>query len=285
MWESVGLSRGASSDAARDWGDTRGRRQRPQSPQPRTALAPNDVAALLLPPMPSPSSRPTTGPSRSSSMISSVRARPRTRQARVGRQDDLGALRPRSNQGAVPLPGGPARSAGARSDVLEAVEEHHVVKWLLTELERTDPTDERFNPRVTVLIEERPSPRAQRGAGPLPRSAALDGTSCASFVLSWPTRRAPSLPEPPPSRGCRTLLPAIFVAGHSVAERHRHGPRRGRRPQPWRGSSRSSHDDDRVGRSSRTPRRCRRIRPHLGRVVRRRTDRTSSSSSGAGWSN
>ncbi len=39
------------------------------------------------------------------------------------------------------------------SDVLEAVEEHHVVKWLLTELERTDPTDERFTPKVTVLIE------------------------------------------------------------------------------------------------------------------------------------
>ncbi len=37
--------------------------------------------------------------------------------------------------------------------VLESIEEHHVVKWLLSELEETDATDERFNAKVTVLIE------------------------------------------------------------------------------------------------------------------------------------
>jgi hemerythrin superfamily protein len=38
-------------------------------------------------------------------------------------------------------------------DVLEAIEEHHVVKWLLDELEHMDPSDERFKAKATVLIE------------------------------------------------------------------------------------------------------------------------------------
>ena len=38
-------------------------------------------------------------------------------------------------------------------DVLEALEEHHVVKWLLDELEHMDPAAERFKAKVTVLIE------------------------------------------------------------------------------------------------------------------------------------
>lgn len=39
------------------------------------------------------------------------------------------------------------------STVLEALEEHHVAKWLLSELEGMDPTAERFDAKVTVLIE------------------------------------------------------------------------------------------------------------------------------------
>jgi hemerythrin superfamily protein len=37
--------------------------------------------------------------------------------------------------------------------VLESVEEHHVVAWILSELVRTDPTDERFDAKMTVLME------------------------------------------------------------------------------------------------------------------------------------
>jgi hemerythrin superfamily protein len=36
---------------------------------------------------------------------------------------------------------------------LESLEEHHVVKWVLSELETLDPRDERFDAKVTVLIE------------------------------------------------------------------------------------------------------------------------------------
>ena len=39
------------------------------------------------------------------------------------------------------------------STVLESLEEHHIVKWVLSELEDTDVDDERFEPKVTVLIE------------------------------------------------------------------------------------------------------------------------------------
>ena len=42
---------------------------------------------------------------------------------------------------------------GVDDTVLESIEEHHVVKWLLSELADLDPTDERFDAKVTVLIE------------------------------------------------------------------------------------------------------------------------------------
>ncbi|MBV8559710.1 MAG: hemerythrin domain-containing protein [Acidimicrobiia bacterium] len=41
----------------------------------------------------------------------------------------------------------------ASDDVLESLEEHHIVKWVLSELDGMDPTDERFQAKVTVLIE------------------------------------------------------------------------------------------------------------------------------------
>jgi hemerythrin superfamily protein len=37
--------------------------------------------------------------------------------------------------------------------VLESLEEHHIVKWVLEELRGMDPADERFDAKVSVLIE------------------------------------------------------------------------------------------------------------------------------------
>ncbi|WP_327286835.1 hemerythrin domain-containing protein [Streptomyces sp. NBC_01198] len=37
--------------------------------------------------------------------------------------------------------------------VLESVEEHHVVLWMLSELAGLDPEDERFDAKMTVLME------------------------------------------------------------------------------------------------------------------------------------
>ena len=40
-----------------------------------------------------------------------------------------------------------------QDDVLEAIEEHHIVKWTLSELQDLDAGAENFAPKVTVLIE------------------------------------------------------------------------------------------------------------------------------------
>jgi hemerythrin superfamily protein len=37
--------------------------------------------------------------------------------------------------------------------VLESLEEHHIVKWVLSELHGMDPQDERYDAKVTVLAE------------------------------------------------------------------------------------------------------------------------------------
>jgi hemerythrin superfamily protein len=50
----------------------------------------------------------------------------------------------------------PAARAGVtetEDHVLESVEEHHVVAWLLSELQTLNPADETFDAKVTVLIE------------------------------------------------------------------------------------------------------------------------------------
>ena len=42
---------------------------------------------------------------------------------------------------------------GAEDHTLESLEEHHIVKWVLSELDSMSPADERFDAKVTVLIE------------------------------------------------------------------------------------------------------------------------------------
>ncbi|MFI6115106.1 hemerythrin HHE cation-binding protein [Kitasatospora sp. NPDC051164] len=37
--------------------------------------------------------------------------------------------------------------------MLESIEEHHVVVWMLSELAGLDPQDERFDAKMTVLME------------------------------------------------------------------------------------------------------------------------------------
>jgi hemerythrin superfamily protein len=42
---------------------------------------------------------------------------------------------------------------GSDEIALESLEEHHIVKWVLSELETMSPEDERFDPKVKVLME------------------------------------------------------------------------------------------------------------------------------------
>ncbi len=46
-----------------------------------------------------------------------------------------------------------ALSDEAEAQTLESLEEHHLVKTTLAELTKLDPGDERFHPKVTVLME------------------------------------------------------------------------------------------------------------------------------------
>jgi hemerythrin-like domain-containing protein len=46
-----------------------------------------------------------------------------------------------------------AEVEGTKDDVLESIEEHHIVKWVLQEIKDLDPRDERYDAKMTVLIE------------------------------------------------------------------------------------------------------------------------------------
>ncbi|GAA3159963.1 hypothetical protein GCM10020001_100080 [Nonomuraea salmonea] len=85
--------------------------------------------------------------------------------------------------------------------VLESVEEHHVVVWMLSELKKLDPADEHYDAKMTVLMENvrhhveeeeqewfPPGPR-----GPGPQAAAGAGRADGPGQ----ERRAPGPPEDP----------------------------------------------------------------------------------------
>jgi hemerythrin superfamily protein len=89
---------------------------------------------------------------------------------------------------------------------LESLEEHHIVKWLLSELEDLDPTHERFDAKVTVLmenvrhhVEEEETdffPKVRRELG---RTALADlGEAMADAKKSAPTHPHPRASDAPP---------------------------------------------------------------------------------------
>jgi hemerythrin superfamily protein len=91
-------------------------------------------------------------------------------------------------------------------DVLESLEEHHVVKWLLSELEGMTPKDERFDAKVTVLIEnvrhhveEEEQEMFPRIRKMLSRSDLADlGEALANAKKVAPTHPHPKAPDEPP---------------------------------------------------------------------------------------
>ena len=112
----------------------------------------------------------------------------------------------------------------AENVVLESMEEHHVVKWVLSELEDMDPKHERFDAKVSVLIEnvrhhikeeERelfPEVRAALGRKRLVEI----GDALAKAKKTAPKRPHPRMPDTPPGN-----VVAGLVAGavDSVRER------------------------------------------------------------------
>ena len=90
--------------------------------------------------------------------------------------------------------------------VLESLEEHHVVKWTLSELEALPPDHERFDAKVTVLIEsvrhhveEEESdlfPDVRKALGR--KQLAEIGEAMAKAKKVAPTRPHPRAPDEPP---------------------------------------------------------------------------------------
>ncbi|HWE70292.1 MAG TPA: hemerythrin domain-containing protein [Acidimicrobiales bacterium] len=100
--------------------------------------------------------------------------------------------------------------------VLESLEEHHIVKWVLSELEGMDPGDERFDAKVTVLIELVRHHVDEEEHGLFPQVRATLGRSRLAEIgdqlekakRTAPTRPHPRQPDTPPAN-----LMAGMVAG------------------------------------------------------------------------
>jgi hemerythrin superfamily protein len=91
-------------------------------------------------------------------------------------------------------------------EVLEALEEHHVAKWVLSELDGMDPSAERFEAKVTVLmesvrhhVEEEESELFPQVRKAMSRKALDDmGDAMARAKTIAPTRPHPRSPDTPP---------------------------------------------------------------------------------------
>jgi hemerythrin-like domain-containing protein len=106
----------------------------------------------------------------------------------------------------------------AEDDVPEALEEHHIVKWTLSELEGMNPKDERFDAKLTVLMESvRHHVKEEEGdllpqvAKKMSREALLAlGKALESAKKLVPTRPHPRAPDTPPG-GIVAGLPAALL--------------------------------------------------------------------------
>lgn len=90
--------------------------------------------------------------------------------------------------------------------VLESIEEHHIVKWVLSEIEHMDPHEESFDAKVTVLIENvRHHVKEEEGdyfpkvRKELGRNALLElGNAMDAAKTTAPSRPHPRAPSTPP---------------------------------------------------------------------------------------
>jgi hemerythrin superfamily protein len=110
----------------------------------------------------------------------------------------------------------------ADDDVLEALEEHHVAKWVLSELDGMDPKHERFDAKVTVLIESVKHhmeeeettlfPEVRQAMG---RKRLLElGEALEKAKTVAPTRPHPRSPDEPPAN--LVVAPAAGLADRAL---------------------------------------------------------------------
>ena len=113
------------------------------------------------------------------------------------------------------------------SDVLEALEEHHVVKVLLKELEGLDPTAERYDAKVTVLIElvrhhvkEEERDMFPKVRDRIDRKDLVElGAELRDAKRFVPTRPHPLAPDEPPANAMAGAAIAVVDRARTVGKR------------------------------------------------------------------
>jgi hemerythrin superfamily protein len=123
------------------------------------------------------------------------------------------------------------RLVDEEGQVLEALEEHHVVKWTLSELDGMSPEHERFDAKFTVLMESvrhhvkeeenELFPKVRKG---FTRTELADlGEALAKAKLTAPKKPHPRSPDEPPMNTAAAAitnpLDAFRTAGEAVVRR------------------------------------------------------------------
>jgi hemerythrin superfamily protein len=118
-----------------------------------------------------------------------------------------------------------ARVEAEKDDVLEALEEHHLVKLTLAELEDLDPKDERFDAKVTVLMEsvrhhvkeeeQEMFPKVRKSVS---RADLQElGELMAQAKRGVPTRPHPGAPDEPPGNAVAGLGAVVYDLARDAA--------------------------------------------------------------------
>lgn len=127
------------------------------------------------------------------------------------------------------------RTAGMKADtrageaaagtVLESLEEHHIVKWTLTELQKMKPDDERFDAKVKVLMESVRHHVEEEQDELFPRAKTLLGAEMleelgkrmARAKKLAPTRPHPRAPDHPPANIVAGAMAAVLDRTRDLA--------------------------------------------------------------------
>lgn len=131
----------------------------------------------------------------------------------------------------------PAIREGSRQSedsALEALEEHHVVKWLLFELAKMQPTEERFEAKMTVLMENvrHHIDDERKELFPLVRKVferqELEDLGLLMEEARWaaPTRPHPRAPDTPPGNILTGAVAAVLDRGRDFISGEKRLPRR-----------------------------------------------------------
>jgi hemerythrin superfamily protein len=112
----------------------------------------------------------------------------------------------------------------AADTVLESLEEHHIVKWTLSELEKMSPEDERFDAKVTVLMESVRHHVEEENDELFPKARKLLGAEMLEELGQRmekakkiaPTRPHPRSPDSPPGNIVAGTMAAVMDRGRDL---------------------------------------------------------------------